>query len=232
MECPACHNFVQADFVHCKHCGTKVAPQADADAEIVSGATPSTTGSERQDDDFELGELPEADSWQFSREEGWVPTPRMTGEVPTKAVDQIRWGGFFRRCGAIIIDALVIAALTGLMTGMAYIGYKVGLAAHGRTPNLDNSLPLVIALVWATGILATGYFVMLHTMSGKTIGKALFRLRVVGADHNAIGYGRALLRWLGMLATAPLVLGFLWVLWSREKRAWHDFIAATWVIRQ
>jgi uncharacterized RDD family membrane protein YckC len=232
MECPTCHSFVQADFVHCKHCGSRVAPPADVDTENASGAAPTTPRPERQDDDFELGELPETDHWQFSREEGWVPTPRMTGEVPAKTVEQIHWGGFFRRCGALIIDVLVIGALTGFMSGMAFIAYKVGLAAHGRTLNLDNSLPLMMGLSCATAILITGYFVMLHTMSGKTVGKALFRLRVVGADHNAIGYGRALLRWLATLATAPLVLGFLWVLWSREKRAWHDFIAGTWVIRQ
>lgn len=232
MECPNCHNSVPADFVHCKHCGVRILQQSEVQAPNVDSGELPLRPSGPKEDEFELGALPDADKWEFSREEGWAPTPRLTDEVAAKTLEEIRWGGFFRRCGAFLIDVLVIAALAGVMISMAYIGYKVGLAAHGRAPDFDNSLPLMIGLLWATGILATGYFVMLHTMSGKTLGKALFGLRVVGADHEAIGYGRALWRWVGTLVTAPLVLGFVWVLWSREKRAWHDFVAGTWVIRE
>jgi len=183
-------------------------------------------------EDFELGALPEDDNREFSREEGWVPTPRMTGEVPARALEEIRWGGFFRRCGAFLIDLIAVAALAGIMAGMAYVGYKVGLAAHGRRPGLDNTLPLVLGLSWAVVLLATGYFVMLHTLCGQTLGKAIFKLRVVGADHETIGYGRALWRWIGTVATAPLLLGLLWIVWSSEKRSWHDMLAGTWVMRE
>lgn len=187
---------------------------------------------ERKEEDFQLGALPEDDKWAFSREEGWVPTPRMSGEVPARALEGPKWGGFFRRCGAFIIDLVAVAALAAVMTGMAYVGYKVGLAAHGRRPSLDNSLPLIVGLTWAVALLATGYFVMLHTLSGQTLGKALFKLRVVGADREAIGYGRALWRWISTVATAPLLLGFLWIFWSSEKRSWHDMMAGTWVLRE
>lgn len=187
---------------------------------------------ELKDENFELGAVPEDEKWAFSREEGWVPTPRMTGEVPARALEEPKWGGFFRRCGAFVIDLVAVAALAGVMAGMAYVGYKVGLSAHGRRPSLENSLPLVAGLIWAVALLATGYFVMLHTLTGQTLGKVLFKLRVVGADHETIGYGRALWRWIGTVATAPLLLGFLWILWSSEKRSWHDMMAATWVMRE
>jgi uncharacterized RDD family membrane protein YckC len=84
----------------------------------------------------------------------------------------------------------------------------------------------------ATTVLATGYFVLFHGMEGKTIGKWLLSLRVVGANNERISYRRACLRWLGTVGFAPLLLGFVWVLWSREKRAWHDYLARTWVIRE
>ena len=45
-------------------------------------------------------------------------------------------------------------------------------------------------------------------------------------------YRQALLRWLAAVGFAPILLGFLWMIWSREKRAWHDIIAQTWVIRE
>ncbi|PYJ14581.1 MAG: RDD family protein, partial [Verrucomicrobia bacterium] len=45
-------------------------------------------------------------------------------------------------------------------------------------------------------------------------------------------YRQAFLRSLGtVVSVAPLGLGFLWIIWSREKRGWHDFLARTWVIR-
>jgi uncharacterized RDD family membrane protein YckC len=58
-------------------------------------------------------------------------------------------------------------------------------------------------------------------------------LRVVGLAQQPISYRRALLRWVGMvgLGCASIGLSFLWIIWSGEKRAWHDLIARTWVIR-
>jgi len=230
-ECPNCHSPIQPSFVHCKHCGTALPGR-------VAGESPPEEHQEHQSlepargkEEFELGALPENENWQFSREEGWVPTPRVVPEVPARAVEEIRWGGFFRRCGAFIIDLIVIVALVGIMSLMAYVGYKVGLAAHDRLPTFENTLPLIAGLVFAAALLATAYFVMLHSTSGKTIGKSLFKLRVVGADQERIGYGRAFLRWVATVVTAPLVIGFLWIFWSSEKRGWHDFLAGTWVMR-
>ena len=52
--------------------------------------------------------------------------------------------------------------------------------------------------------------------------------------RRPITYRRALFRWIGSigLGGASLGLAFLWILWQREKRGWHDFLARTWVIRR
>jgi uncharacterized RDD family membrane protein YckC len=68
-------------------------------------------------------------------------------------------------------------------------------------------------------------------MSGKTIGKSLLSLRVVGAEQRPIAYRQAAIRWLATVGFAPIGIGLLWILWQREKRGWHDFVARTWVIR-
>ena len=143
----------------------------------------------------------------------------------------IQWGGFSRRACAFFVDVLVLTFLSVLLSYFAYVGYSVGLAAHHQTlseENLDVFL-LFLSLGWVG--LVTGYFVLFHGMEGKTVGKWLLGLRVVGPDQEPITYGRALLRWFATWVSAIFGLGFLWVLFSREKRGWHDLLAGTWVIR-
>ena len=117
---------------------------------------------------------------------------------------------------------------------MAYVGYKVGLAAHDRLMSWDNATPLMALLTLAGRCLTTAYFVVFHGMDGKTIGKWLFGLRVVGPDQQPITLSArlaALDRHRRISAWRTIGLSLLWILWSREKRGWHDFLARTWVIR-
>ena len=149
------------------------------------------------------------------------------------AQPEMRWAGFFRRLCAFVVDLLVVALLTALMGTMAYVGYKVGLSAHDRSISWSNAGPLrsLLTLGWVG--LTTLYFVVFHGMEGKTVGKWLLGLRVVGTGQRPISYRRALLRWIGTvgLGTASFGLAFLWILWQREKRGWHDLLARTWVAR-
>jgi uncharacterized RDD family membrane protein YckC len=161
------------------------------------------------------------------------PSPRVFS-IESDAAPAQRWGGFFRRVCAFLVDVLVVVFMSALMGVMAFIGYKVGLSAHHRFISWNTAGPLVSFLTTAWMGLATVYFVTFHGMEGKTIGKCLLGLRVVGVDQRPISYRRALLRWIGTvgLGCASLGLAFLWILWQREKRGWHDFLARTWVIRE
>jgi uncharacterized RDD family membrane protein YckC len=170
----------------------------------------------------------ETKDWRFPSRPAIEPVQPSTGPAPTR---DVRWGGFFRRAFAFLMDCIMIIVLSVIMLVLSYIGYKVGLSAYGRPVTWQNSPPLFFFGAWGSIILSTAYFVVFHGMEGQTVGKWLLGLRVVGAEQASITYGRALLRWIGTLVFAPFVLGFLWVLWSREKRGWHDFLARTWVIR-
>jgi len=58
-----------------------------------------------------------------------------------------------------------------------------------------------------------------------------FRARIVNLDGSRIGFGRALLRWLGsVLNGMTLGLGFLVVAFRADKRGLHDLIAGTKVV--
>ena len=95
----------------------------------------------------------------------------------------------------------------------------------------------VIALLAA---LAVAPFTMVRT-GGRSVGKVALKLRVVEVNGAAPGWGRALVRdgWLRPLilalglvtfAIVPLV-DMLWPVWQRDRRALHDLVCRTRVIR-
>jgi uncharacterized RDD family membrane protein YckC len=147
-------------------------------------------------------------------------------------METVRWGGLFRRCCALSIDIAVLSLFSLLLYRLISVAYRVGLAAYqhslswGALPGLFR----VFLVAWL--FFVSAYFVVLHGAAGKTVGQWFFGLRVVGARQEPITYGRALVRWIAALATAPLLLGFIRILWNREKRGWHDALAGTWVVRE
>jgi uncharacterized RDD family membrane protein YckC len=75
------------------------------------------------------------------------------------------------------------------------------------------------------------YFTALTGRYGRTLGKKLFRLRVVMADVSPVSYWRALGRSMAYyVSMLPFMLGFIVAASNREKRALHDQICGTRVI--
>jgi uncharacterized RDD family membrane protein YckC len=224
MNCQNCEYPILPSDEKCPHCGALPLRRR------------VTFGSKREEfaltreEPFELGDVALSEDWQSSVEQKSEPErPFIKPAIPS--IPEVRWGGFFRRGCAFVLDVVVILAFSMIMFFMCYVGYKVGLSAHGRVLTWEHSTQFLTLFTWGWVGLATAYFVIFHGIEGKTVGKWLLGLRVVGAGRSGVTYRRAFLRWLGMVGFAPLLLGFLWVLWSREKRGWHDFLAHTWVIR-
>lgn len=225
MQCQNCDQSLEPTDEQCPHCGAKPLHRR-----VYLGNRREEFALTADEERFEIGEAEPT----FDRPHALEPESAegLSSDQPRHDPGEaIRWGGFLRRACAFIVDLIIIVALVSVMVLLSYVGFKVGLSAHGRAVTWENLGPLLVLLSWAAIGLATFYFVLFHGMEGKTIGKWLLGLKVVGAERRAISYRRALLRWLGTVGFAPLALGFLWVLWSHEKRAWHDYLAGTWVIR-
>jgi uncharacterized RDD family membrane protein YckC len=225
MKCQNCEAPVLISDEYCETCGAKllhrrIFPSAPKREEFTLMPEESST-------EFETHT--ERDDWRLESQPEFTATPQGI-EAPN---ENVRWGGFFRRAGASLIDFVMIILLFTLMGIMAYVGFKVGLAAHDRPISWSNAAPLMSFLTFAGMGLTTAYFVVFHGMEGKTIGKWLLGLRVVSMDQAALTYRQALLRWVGTVGFGLVSFGlsFLWVLWQRERRSWHDFLARTWVIR-
>lgn len=75
------------------------------------------------------------------------------------------------------------------------------------------------------------YFAYQWAVSGKTIGMAIFGLQVVTVEGRPIGNRTAAMRTLGLgLTVLTLGIGFLGIVYQRERRALDDFVAGTAVV--
>ena len=138
--------------------------------------------------------------------------------------------GLFLRSAAWVVDRLILGSLWVLLGSWGFVAY-VNLA---RWPGDLKSLTALAGLLLLWGIaLHAVYFVIFVGGCGQTPGKMLCGITVVRQDSSVVGYGRALLRWIGYgLAALPLGLGFLGVLFTAERRGLHDWIAGTRVVRR
>ena len=173
MKCQNCESPILPSDERCQNCGA-----IPLRRRVFSGGRREDFTLTAEEEPFELGDSFETEDWQISSER-MSESDRPAAETPSRSSREAQWGGFFRRTWAFGLNVMVIAALSIVMFFMCYVGYKVGLSAHGRALSWEHSTPLVVLLTWASLGLATGYFVIFHGIGGKTIGKWLLGLRVV-----------------------------------------------------
>jgi len=129
--------------------------------------------------------------------------------------------GLMRRLGAMIYDALLIAALLFLAT-IPFI------AARGGEPVEvgDNAIYRIVLVV-----VVYGFFAGFWTRSGRTLGMQSWGLQLETMDGRKPTFATASVRFLAaILSWAPAGLGFLWQLWDKDKLAWHDRISGTRIV--
>src|SRR5262245_33092520 len=118
---------------------------------------------------------------------------------------------FGRRVVAYLLDGIIIAIVAGIVTAILNqnIGYAVDFLG------------------------GAAYFTFLDGgPKGQTLGKMALGIRVIDfAGGGSIGYGRGVVRWIGLIISAiPCGLGFLWMLWDKEKQGWQDKLANSVVV--
>jgi uncharacterized RDD family membrane protein YckC len=93
---------------------------------------------------------------------------------------------------------------------------------------LGRSLGTVLQI-----LVGLGYYTYLEgSPSGQTVGKKAMNIRVIDfSGGGPIGFGRALVRYLGRYVSAFVcLLGYFWMLWDSEKQTWHDKFAGAVVV--
>ena len=73
------------------------------------------------------------------------------------------------------------------------------------------------------------YFVLFWTLAGETPGMRLMALRVVDAAGDPPGFGRALVRFAGLvLAAIPFCAGFVPILFDERRLGCRTCSPAPW----
>lgn len=104
----------------------------------------------------------------------------------------------------------------------------------GIIDNIIGFLPLQGAgtVIFISIISIIMYYIGFWAWMGATPGKMIAGVKIVATDGSSIGVGRAILRYIGYIASGIILgLGFLMIAWDEKKQGLHDKIANTLVIR-
>jgi uncharacterized RDD family membrane protein YckC len=163
-----------------------------------------------------------------------------------------RYSTFWPRLGAAVVDGLLFLPV-GLLDSVVFA-------------RVDRGAPLVAWFIFSSFV-GLCYSVLLHGLTGQTLGKMITGVRVIDLSENALSLRQAVLRdsvpivltvvavWFGMpsvlhgvnprdvarldvstylssfAALAWGVAELVTMLWNDKRRAVHDFIAQSVVVR-
>jgi uncharacterized RDD family membrane protein YckC len=120
--------------------------------------------------------------------------------------------GFWIRFGAYLLDVLIYGIPAAIVVVVAAV--------------ISDALGVLAYFLVIVGSVA--YFIYFEGgPKGATPGKQVCGIRIIDMQGGgSIGYGRAFIRWIMKIVSgAVFYLGYLWMLWDKEKQCWHDKVA-------
>ena len=134
-------------------------------------------------------------------------------------IDQIntpRHPGFWRRIFAIFYDTFLLAALLFISTALA-LPFNAGEAFAGN--------PLYLGYLVSVCFLFFGWF---WTHGGQTLGLRAWKIQILTETKQPLSWKDALSRFIwATLSWGLFGLGFIWILFDKEKKSLHDRLSGT-----
>jgi|SRR5215470_5946722 len=160
-----------------------------------------------------------------------------SGAAGTSAFGR-RYGGFWIRFGARIIDGLVLGVPFFVLV-LLLIPSVLKTQSDPANPNVGAFAALGLSFILLSFAISALYEVGMLKYRGATLGKMACGLRVVRADGNGLGWGVCIGRFFmwNIVTSGIPYLNFILMLTSSimagtdsEKRALHDRVCDTRVI--
>lgn len=154
-----------------------------------------------------------------------IVAPKIHTNAPATAVVDPEPAGFWLRVLAATIDSLVCNTVIFVMSlSLGYL-FKTSHYSFNEMAQL---------IVMAMGIIVTLFYYIFFTgYGGQTPGKMALQIKVIHNNGTQVSYGQAIMReTIGkMISYLLLGIGYLMVAFRRDKRAMHDLLASTRVIK-
>jgi uncharacterized RDD family membrane protein YckC len=151
------------------------------------------------------------------------------GEAVRPGHDTVRrqgtYAGAISRLAAFVVDIFVSWGLFTLAVDLLSVATQL-LANEKVTLRHHQLLAFIFLVVWEFL-----YFSYSWAVAGKTVGMALLGIQVMTRQGDRISHRQAFIRTLTLpLGFLTLGIGFLGILYQRERRAIQDLCAGTCVV--
>jgi uncharacterized RDD family membrane protein YckC len=148
---------------------------------------------------------------------------------------RMRYAGFWIRLLAAIIDSVIVGVVFKVLQLALFPSMAVVTVAPPSANPWEALGPQLAKLGWTT-LLSTAVSAIYSTWFigalGAVPGMMALGLKVVRPDGSAVGYARACARYFAaVLSGIMLGIGYLLIAFDSEKRALHDMICDTRVIK-
>ena len=139
----------------------------------------------------------------------------------------------FKRLLGICYDLFLLIALLFtvgvIVAGVITFAINDGNAITESHPAYAVYRIFILILLFITAFLFYGWF---WTHGGQTLGMRTWKLKLVSVDNNPVSWKQALIRYIGALISWGVFgLGFLWVLFNKDQKTWHDMLSETKLIQ-
>ncbi|MFP3517250.1 RDD family protein [Pseudomonas sp. SIMBA_077] len=156
-----------------------------------------------------------------------MPRPSLSPQGNFPAV------GLGRRLAAMFYDFLLCTALL-IVTTFIYKLILISLIGEAKMRELSEAGALdgdpLLSTILMCVLLA--FFAKFWTHNGQTLGMQVWGVRVQNIDGTAISLWQALLRFVVSIGSwLCFGLGFIWSVFDKRKRTWHDMYSDSQLVR-
>lgn len=135
------------------------------------------------------------------------------------------YAGFWVRFGAVFVDGLILGVFNFVLS---FVATSAVIATAGP----EATIAVTFAMYGIQMTVAALYEILMLGKYGATLGKMVFKIKVVTAEGESVSFGRATGRHFAKYVSyLTMYIGFIMAGFDKEKRALHDYMCGTRVVR-
>ena len=144
----------------------------------------------------------------------------MTALKNNQASTRLTYAGLFRRLFAIFYDGFLLTAILIIVAAIANALNQGNAIEPGNT-----FYPIFVFIIF---ILSYLYFAWFWIHGGQTLGMKTWQIQLQSINSNKISWKTTAIRFIcAIFSWSIFGLGFLWALFDKKNRCWHDLISKT-----